>query len=248
LYLVSAKENQLNLFVINNIAIIPARGGSKRIPGKNIKEFSGKPIIAYSVEAALASNLFSEVMVSTDNEAIARVAMQYGAKVPFMRSAKNADDYSTTFDVLKEVMDAYKNVSKHFEYGCCIYPTAPFINNLLLIDAYKKLKEQNFDSVFPVVQYAYPVWRSLKLEDDKISMWWPENLNKRSQDLPASYHDAGQFYWFDIKGLLISGALYSKNSGAIVIDEMHAQDIDTLQDWEVAEFKYKYLQQLNKGA
>jgi N-acylneuraminate cytidylyltransferase len=230
----------------NNIAIIPARGGSKRIPGKNIKEFCGKPVIAYSIEVALASKLFEEVMVSTDDDAIVKVALQYGANVPFKRSEKHADDYSTTFDVLKEVLLEYKKTNQNFKYGCCIYPTAPFINNALLHEAFKKLTEQNFDTVFPVVQYAYPMWRSLKLEDDKITMWWPENLNKRSQDLEASYHDAGQFYWFNIERILQTESLYTKNSGAVVIDDFHTQDIDTLQDWQMAELKYKYLQQIGK--
>ena len=231
-----------------NIAIIPARGGSKRIPKKNIKEFCGKPIIAYSIEAALASELFEEVMVSTDDDAIASMALQYGAKVPFKRSEKNADDYSTTFDVLKEVLLQYKKTNQSFTYGCCIYPTAPFINSALLHEAFKKLINQNFDTVFPVVKYAYPMWRSLKLEDDKITMWWPENLNKRSQDLEASYHDAGQFYWFNIERILQTESLYTQNSGAIVIDDFHAQDIDTFQDWQMAELKYKYLQQLHNNA
>lgn len=233
---------------MSNIAIIPARGGSKRIPKKNIKDFCGKPIIAYSIEAALLSNLFNEVMVSTEDEEIAEIAKKYGAHVPFMRSAKNADDFATTFDVLKEVIDKYKQLNQVFKYGCCIYPTAPFVNEYLLKDAYIKITEQNFDTVFPVVKYSYPVWRSLKVEDDKISIWWPENLNKRSQDLPPSYHDAGQFYWFDVERTLQSGVIYSQNSGAIIVDELNVQDIDTQQDWQLAELKYKYLQQVHSDA
>jgi N-acylneuraminate cytidylyltransferase len=226
---------------MSNIAIIPARGGSKRIPQKNIRPFCGKPIIAYSIEAAIASNLFDEIMISTDDASIAETAMHYGGKVPFMRSSENANDYATTFDVLKEVLLQYKQVNKNFEYACCIYPTAPFVNNSLLNQAYKKLTEQDFDMVFPVVQYAYPIWRSLKLENDKISMWWPENVNKRSQDMPASYHDAGQFYWFNTAKILEAGILLTPNTGAVVTDELKVQDIDTLQDWQLAELKYKYL-------
>jgi pseudaminic acid cytidylyltransferase len=226
---------------MSNIAIIPARGGSKRIPGKNSKSFCGKPIIAYSIEAALSSKLFDEVMVSTDDENIAALAKQYGVQVPFMRSEKNADDFATTFDVLKEVLEKYKQCGKTFEYACCIYPTAPFINSTLLQHAYKKLTEKDYDAVFPVVQYSYPIWRSLKIEEDKIKMWCPENLDKRSQDLPASYHDAGQFYWFNIERVLQAGTLFTGNSGAVIIDELHVQDIDTLQDWELAQIKYQYL-------
>jgi pseudaminic acid cytidylyltransferase len=226
---------------MNNIAIIPARGGSKRIPKKNIKEFCGKPVIAYSIETALSSKLFDEVMVSTDDEDIVEIAIQYGAKIPFIRSVENAGDHATTFNVLKEVLQNYKQLNRKFEYACCIYPTAPFVTNSLLDEAYKKLIEQDFDAVFPVVQYSYPIWRSLKVEDDKIGMWWPENINKRSQDLPPSYHDAGQFYWFNIEKILQAGSLFTANTGAVLTDELHAQDIDTLQDWELAEFKYRYL-------
>lgn len=228
---------------MSNIAIIPARGGSKRIPKKNIKNFCGKPVIAYSIEAALTSELFDEVIVSTDDEEIAEVAKEYGAKVPFMRSEKNADDFATTVDVLKEVFQEYKKKNHQFEYGCCIYPTAPFINTELLNLAYKKLTRQNFDTVFPVVKYSYPIWRSLKIEDEKIEMWWPKNLNKRTQDLPASYHDAGQFYFFNVKKILSAGVLFTNNISAIVINEMQVQDVDTIEDWHIAELKYKFLQQ-----
>lgn len=229
---------------MSNIAIIPARGGSKRIPRKNIKPFCGKPIIAYSIEAALASNLFGEVMVSTDDEEIAEVAKKYGAYIPFMRSKKNADDFATTHDVIKEVIETYEQRGHAFSYGCCIYPTAPFITSSLLHEAFKKLVDNNFDCLFPIVKYSYPIWRSLKIEDNKVSMWWPENVNKRSQDLPASYHDAGQFYWFNIEPIMNKGSLLDDNTGAIVVDELQVQDIDTLSDWEVAEIKYKYVRTL----
>ncbi len=230
---------------MSNIAIIPARGGSKRIPGKNIKNFCGKPIIAYSIEAALSSNLFDEVMISTDDDEIAAIAKKWGAKVPFMRSAKNANDHATTMDVLKEVLQEYFKLNKEFLYGCCIYPTAPFVNDSLLHEAYKKLIKHDFDSVFPIVKYSYPIWRSLKIKNDKAEMWWPENLNKRSQDLLPAYHDAGQFYWFNIKRIFKSDSLFTINTGVIILDEMQVQDIDNLQDWQLAEIKYQYLQQMN---
>ena len=230
---------------MSNVAIIPARGGSKRIPGKNIKSFCGKSIIAYSIEAALTSNLFNEVMVSTDDENIAEIAKQYGATIPFMRSSKNADDYATTMDVLKEILNEYEHLNKKFIYGCCIYPTAPFVTNLLLQDAYKKLTGHNYNSVFPVVRYSYPIWRSLKINDDKVSMYWPENINKRSQDLPLAYHDAGQFYWFNIDRIVNADSLFTENSGAVLFDELYVQDIDTIQDWRLAELKYQLLQKHN---
>lgn len=226
---------------MSNIAIIPARGGSKRIPRKNIKLFCGKPIIAYSIEAAVHSNLFDEVMVSTDDEEIAEVAKQYGATIPFVRSKKNADDFATTMDVIKEVIESYKQLDRSFDYGCCIYPTAPFTTISLLQQAFDKLVKNNFDGVFPVVKYSYPIWRSLKMEEDKVSMWWPENVNKRSQDLPDAYHDAGQFYWFNAERVMQSHSLLNKNSGAILINELMVQDIDNVGDWQIAEFKYKYL-------
>ncbi len=233
---------------MSNIAIIPARGGSKRIPRKNIKKFLGKPIIAYSIEAALKSGLFNEVMVSTDDEEIAEVAKQYGASVPFMRSEKNADDHATTLDVIKEVIASYQGIVHPFQYGCCIYPTAPFVTSSLLLQAYQLLIHNNFDSILPVVQYAYPIWRSLKMEDNKISMWFPENVNKRSQDLPLSYHDSGQFCWFNIEHVMQQDSLFTINTGAITVDELTVHDIDTMKDWEVAEMKYSFLHNHVKGS
>jgi len=185
---------------MKNLAIIPARGGSKRIPRKNIKPFLGKPIIAYSIEAAINSKLFDEVMVSTDDDEIAEVAKKYGAKVPFMRSVKNSDDYATTADVLFEVLDNYN--LKEFDYACCIYPGAPMITKVTLSEAYDKLISHNFDSVFPIVQFSYPIQRSLKVFDAKVSMVYPEYLISRSQDLEKRFHDAGQFYWFSILNFL----------------------------------------------
>lgn len=229
---------------MSNIAIIPARGGSKRIPRKNIKPFCGKPVIAYSVEAALQSNLFEEVMVSTEDEEIAEVAKQYGAKVPFLRSKKNADDYATTMDVIKEVIESYKKINRSFENGCCIYSTAPFITVSLLNEAFNKLVKNNFDSVLPIVKYSYPIWRSLKMKDDRILMWWPENVHKRSQDLPAAYHDAGQFYWFNVERAMQHETLLSNNASAIIIDEMQVHDIDSVSDWEIAEMKFRLLNNL----
>ncbi len=230
---------------MRNLCIIPARGGSKRIPGKNIKPFLGKPIIAYSIEVALDSGLFDEVMVSTDDNEIAEVAKRYGAKVPFMRSAESSGDLATTAEVLIEVLKAYQQYGREFEYTCCIYPTAPLLNTRSLKKGWDEMQIGEFDSVFPVVEFSYPIWRSLKLEEDKkISMNWPEHQNTRSQDLPKAYHDAGQFYWFDTQKFLSSGVIFGSNSGSLILSEMEVQDIDNLTDWKLAELKAGLLQKL----
>jgi len=219
------------------IAIIPARGGSKRIPRKNIKPFLGKPIIAYSIESALQSKLFDEVMVSTDDDEIAKIALHYGANVPFMRSKKNANDFATTFDVLEEVLGRYSK----YEYAACIYPTAPFVTTKDLKSAFELLISKRYDSVFPVIKYGHPIERALEIEKEQgsIKMIKSENLNKRSQDLNPAYHDAGQFYFFKIKPVSQAKKLFTSNTGAIIVDENEAQDIDTLIDWKMAELKYK---------
>jgi pseudaminic acid cytidylyltransferase len=234
--------NQSEHFTMANVAVITARGGSKRIPRKNIKSFKGKPIIAYSIEAALSSSLFELVMVSTDDEEIAEIAKKYGADVPFYRSAATSDDYSGTADVMIEVLHELRNIGKKFEYASCIYPTAPFITTESLLNGYNLMKENQYNTVFPVCAYSHPVYRGLQLkEDKKIEMIWPENMNKRSQDLLTAYHDAGQFYWINIDDFLKEKKLYTTNSGAIILDELHVQDIDNETDWIIAELKYAIL-------
>lgn len=223
---------------MNNIAIITARGGSKRIPRKNIKDFLGKPIIAYSIEASLKSGIFQEVMVSTDDAEIAEVAQKYGAKVPFMRSAKNSDDFATTADVLVEVLEEYQKRGQKFEYACCLYPTAPFVTAEKLQKAFNLLLEHKADSVVPVAAFSYPIWRSLKIENGKLQMNFPENLNKRSQDLPPAYHDVGQFYFFQVAKFLSTKRLFSDFSVPLHISELEMQDIDNETDWKLAELKY----------
>lgn len=225
----------------NSIAIIPARGGSKRIPRKNIKSFLGKPIIAYSIEAALDSGLFDEVMVSTDDDEIAEIAQQYRAKVPFMRSKQNANDYAGTADVLFEVLEQYKKMNFAFDKACCIYPTAPFLSIKKLKEAEALLEEQNYDCVFPIVHFSYPIQRALKKENSgKITMFQPENIEKRSQDLESAYHDAGQFYFFRVKALFEKKQLWTDNTGAIILSEAEVQDIDSETDWKIAELKFKF--------
>lgn len=224
-----------------NLAIIPARGGSKRIPRKNIKPFLGKPIIAYSIEAAIKSNLFNEVMVSTDDEEIAKIAKQYGAKVPFLRSKDNANDFAVLADVVDEVLLKYSQNNQIFENICCILPTAPFVTSTKIIEAYKTLSNNNFDSVFPILEFSFPIQRSLKIKDNKVAMVWSENLNTRSQDLEARYHDSGQFYWIKTQSFLTEKKLLTNDSGAIIISQLEAQDIDTETDWRLAEIKYKLM-------
>ncbi|MDB4240604.1 pseudaminic acid cytidylyltransferase [Flavobacteriaceae bacterium] len=224
---------------MGNICIIPARGGSKRIPRKNIKEFIGKPIIAYSIKAALDSGLFDEVMVSTDDSESAEIAKKFGANVPFIRSAKNSDDFATTFDVIEEVIQVYKTQGKRFENICCIYSCAPFITSEILLKAYDLLIQKKFDTVFPIIAYSFPIQRALRVNQGKVSMILKDNLNIRSQDLEKSFHDAGQFYWCNTKRLLNSEKLITPNSGGIEISELDAQDIDTEIDWSLAELKYQ---------
>jgi len=227
---------------LSKIAIIPARGGSKRIPRKNIRDFLGKPIIAYSIITALECDLFDEVMVSTDDEEIAEVARKYGAVVPFMRSGKNATDYATTVDVVIEVIEKYKEINRNFEYGCCLYPTAPLITADHLIRGLNGLITSNRKSVFPVTKFSYPIWRGLSFnEKDDVKMIWPENLNKRSQDLKEAYHDAGQWYWFQVEDIVKGKSLFTDNSSAIKLPETEVQDIDTETDWKIAELKFKLM-------
>lgn len=226
---------------MKKLAIITARGGSKRIPRKNIKNFLGKPIIAYSIEAALQSELFDEVMVSTDDDEIAGIAMQYGAKVPFIRSHKNADDFSTTTDVIIEVLNSYKSLNIEFEQACCIYPTAPFISPEVLKNSYHTFDSGNYDSLFPVVKFGYPIQRSLAPKNGKIEMVWKEHLTSRSQDLETRFHDAGQFYWFNTETIRTKKALFTDNSGFFEVDELNVQDIDTETDWQLAELKFKLI-------
>lgn len=222
----------------NSIAIIPARGGSKRIPNKNIKNFLGEPIISYTIKAALESNLFDTVMVSTDDQKIKEIALKYGAEVPFLRSKQNADDHATTIDVICEVIKDYKDIGKKFKYTCCIYPTAPFTTPEILIHFNKILVKNNFDCVFPIIEYSYPIQRALKLNlDQTIEMVNPEHLATRSQDLESRYHDAGQFYWFITNKLISERKLWTKNTAGIVINPMEAQDIDNIDDWKLAELK-----------
>ena len=222
------------------VAIIPARGGSKRIPGKNLKEFLGKPIIQYSIEAALKSGIFEEVMVSTNDERIAETALRLGASVPFMRSQKNSDDQATTAQVIEEVLQQYAAMGRTFEVFFCIYPTAPFITYALLSSSLTKLLHSESHTLVPVVRYSYPIWRSLKMnEANELQFNWPENLSVRSQDMPVSYHDAGQFYAGKTEFFLKEKQLFTSHTMGIELPATLVQDIDTEEDWKMAELKMK---------
>tara|TARA_B100000787_G_scaffold146019_1_gene116468 strand:+ start:842 stop:1531 length:690 start_codon:yes stop_codon:yes gene_type:complete len=227
---------------MSKLAIIPARGGSKRIPKKNIKFFLGKPIIAYAIETAINSKLFDEVMVSTDDHDIAEIAVSYGAKVPFIRSEKNANDFATTIDVIKEVISSYEKLKKKFKYASCIYPCTPLLSKQRLSESFYLLEKKNLDCVFPIIKYGFPIQRAVRLNDKGlIEMFQPEHLITRSQDLEDSFHDAGQFYSFNVNNLVSKQKLLTELTGCIEVSEMEAQDIDNLVDWQLAELKYKII-------
>lgn len=224
---------------MKNLCIILARGGSKRIPRKNIKPFMGKPIMAYSIEAALKSGLFDEVMVSTDDDEFAEVAKNNGASVPFLRSEATANDYATTVDVLLEVVEMYKQRGKEFDTVCCLYSTAPFVTSERLKEAYCILSDQ-IDGCFTIVEYSYPIQRSLKInESGLVEMKYPEYLKSRTQDLEKVYHDAGQFYVVKTDVLFEEKTVWCKHTAPLVLSELEVQDLDTLTDWQLAEMKYK---------
>ena len=223
------------------IAIITARGGSKRIPGKNIREFCGKPIISYSIRAALDSGLFEEVMVSTDSEEIASLAREYGAKVPFMRSEKNSGDYATTVDVILEVLQEYGKFGREFDTAVCIYPTAPFVTAGKLTEAVQVLESQGHIEVMPVVRFSYPPQRGYVMQGTQIAMLYPQHRTTRSQDLEAVYHDAGQFYCFDVEQFVACKGVFTDHIGPIVVSELEVQVIDSEEDWKLAELKYQMM-------
>ena len=225
---------------MSSVAIITARGGSKRIPRKNAKPFMGKPMVAYAIAAALESKLFDEVMVSTDDAEIAEIAQKHGAVVPFMRSAATANDYATTADVLNEVIAEYAKRGKTFDELCCIYPCVPFLTGELLVAAHRRFVESAADSLMPVVKYSFPIQRAVRLNaEGYLEYREPENAPKRSQDLEPTYHDVGMFYFHKT-------ASFGK-SGSVAMFEMpeeRIQDIDTMDDWKMAEMKWTVLREL----
>lgn len=223
------------------IAIITARGGSKRIPKKNIRPFCGKPILAYSIEAARQSGIFDEVMVSTDSEEIAAVARQYGASVPFLRSARTSDDFATTRDVLLEVLDNYRAQGKTFDYMVCLYPTAPFVTAEKLRAAMDAMQREKGKMLVPVVRFSFPPQRAYVIRDGALTFKWEEYRSSRSQDLEPFYHDAGQFYCYDVAAYLAEDGVIRDQVLPLVLPEEEVQDIDNLSDWKIAEIKYRML-------
>jgi len=221
-------------------AIIPARGGSKRIPGKNIKDFCGKPIIAYSIQAAQESKLFDCIIVSTDSKEIASVASLYGAEIPFMRAPELSDDLTHTDPVILNALEWLLGNGYDVDYVCCLYPTAPFIKSKYLKEGFKLLEKNNATSVFPVTTFPSSIFRALKInENQRVEMFWPEYFNSHSQDLQTAYYGAGQFYWADVEKYLVEKSFYSNDAIPLVLPNYLVQDIDTQEDWDMAEIMFK---------
>ncbi|KHD23481.1 hypothetical protein NM09_18610 [Vibrio caribbeanicus] len=218
------------------VAIIPARGGSKRIPRKNIKAFHGKPMIAYSIEAAIASGCFDKVIVSTDDAEIAAVAEAHGAYVPFLRPADISDDYATTMDVMAHAIHWCQDEGWDIDAVCCLYATAPFVLPKDLQQGYALLQDEGVQFAFSATSFPFPIQRAIKLDSDgSVSMFSPENEQVRSQDLEEAYHDAGQFYWGKTRAFLEKYSIFSPHSKAVLLPRNRVQDIDTQEDWELAE-------------
>ena len=231
----------------NIIAIIPARGGSKRIPKKNIKDFLGKPMISYAIKACKDAELFSEIMVSTDSDEIAEVALNYGAQVPFMRSQKTADDFATTFDVLEEVISNYKKENRGFDYMCCVYPCVPFLSRQTLQDAYHQLITSDNDALQPVCRFPVPIEWAMKIENGILVPNDRKAQSIRSQDLEPKFFDAGMFYMIKSAAFLREQTLTPVKTMAYILDEQEVQDIDTMEDWKMAELKYKLIKEYTNG-
>ncbi len=224
------------------VAIIPARGGSKRIPRKNIKFFHGKPLIAYSIEVALKSKLFDKVIVSTDDEEIKKIAIQYGAVVPFLRPKELSDDFTGTGVVINHAIEYLKQNGQEFDFVCTIYATAPFLDEKYLIEGFEKLKNSTARNAFSCTSMPFPIQRTFKItQNERCEMFWPENFMKRSQDLQEAYQDAGQFYWTNLN-IKSNEIIFGKDSIPIILPRFLVQDIDTLEDWQRAEIMYEVIQ------
>jgi N-acylneuraminate cytidylyltransferase len=226
-----------------NLAVIPARGGSKRIPNKNTKDFLGQPIIKYSIEVAKSSKLFDEIIVSTDDNSITSLAASFGAGMPFKRSEKNSDDFATLTDVLLEVIESYQAAGKYFEFVCLLLPTAPLISVRSLVEAHQLLtNDSDCSSVVPVVRFSYPVQRAFIVDEQRyLKMLYPQFKFTRSQDLVPAYHDSGQFYWIRVADFLKEKSVFTESTRCLELDELEVQDIDNETDWKLAEIKYSLL-------
>jgi len=233
--------------MIKSVAIIPARGGSKRIPRKNIKDFYGKPLIAYSIEVALDSKLFDKVIVSTDDEEIASIAKAYGAVVPFLRPKELADDFTGTEDVINHTLDFLKNNNEVYDYVCTIYATAPLLQKKYLIEGFEKLKNSTAINSFSSTSMPFPIQRTFKLNaEGRCEMFTPEHYMTRSQDLEEAYQDAGQFYWKKLNKES-SEIMFGKDSIPVILPRHLVQDIDTLEDWQRAEIMYEVINRLEES-
>ena len=230
---------------MKNIAIIPARGGSKRIKDKNIKDFYGKPAITYAIDVALKSGLFQEIMVSTDSNQIAQISLECGAKIPFMRSKQNSSDFATTTDVLLEVIGQYQQKNLQFDNICCIYPCSMLIKPLHLQESFKLLQDKNTSNITPICKYSPPTKWQLEIKNSKLAFLDDSFQNTRSQDIKDSYYDAGQFYWLKTKDFLKEKSMWQKNTTPYFINPIYCQDIDDLDDWEMAKLKYLFLKNKN---
>lgn len=223
-----------------NLCVIPARGGSKRIPRKNIRDFCGKPIIAWSIEAAIKSECFDRIIVSTDDEEIASVAERYGAEVPFMRPVQIADDYTGTTAVIAHAIEWQNSHGEAADKVCCLYATAPFVQATDLQMGFDTLESNGVEYAFSVTSYAFPIQRAIRItHNQKVEMFQPEHFNTRSQDLEDAWHDAGQFYWGRASAWREKKPIFSKDSSPVFIPRHRAQDIDTPQDWETAVALFK---------
>ena len=226
----------------NAVAIIPARGGSKRIPRKNIKLFHGIPLIAYSIKVALKSKLFDKVIVSTDDEEIAKIAIKYGASVPFIRPIQLSDDFTGTGAVVNHALEYLKSVGETYDFVCTIYATAPFLDEKYLIEGFEKLKSSNAKNAFSCTSMPFPIQRTFKItQNERCEMFWPENFPKRSQDLEEAFQDAGQFYWTNLN-IKSDDIIFGKDSIPVILPRFLVQDIDTLEDWQRAEIMYEVIQ------
>ncbi|WP_116869801.1 pseudaminic acid cytidylyltransferase [Vibrio splendidus] len=225
-----------------NIAIIPARGGSKRIPRKNIKPFHGKPMIAYSIEAALNSGCFDKVIVSTDDQEIADVAVKYGAEVPFLRPDNISDDFATTMDVMQHAIQWCVDQDLKVDNVCCIYATAPFILPEYIKQGLVSVSSPNVEYAFSATSFPFAIQRAISVDQNGfVAMFSPEFANTRSQDLEEAYHDAGQFYWGKSSAFLAGKAIFAQHSKAVLLPRKRVQDIDTPEDWELAETLFSVL-------
>ncbi len=229
------------------LCVIPARGGSKRIPAKNIRSFAGRPIIAYSIETALESKLFDRVIVSTDDQDIADIAVSLGAEAPFVRPPELSDDYATTGDVVKHCINWCLQNSLPVSYVCCLYATAPFVKSEYLREGYEKLVATDSSYAFSVTSFAFPIQRAIRINaNGKVDAIWPENIFKRSQDLEEAYHDAGQFYWGKAEAFGNDEVIFSSVSVPVLLPRYLVQDIDTLEDWHRAELMYEAWQSMGE--